>query len=165
MCSAPSSPKKYNLVSNLREVKVECSCSTIYFSIYTSSSYDTKYMSVGNWLIIVCLNWSLYTGIRKVLSDQFNFELKLKIKTHIIRRRLFLPQTGFRASRSLFSVGDKRGHEARKLVCGRNKHLLIVWFLIFNKKSDLNSRNSKVKLNDQLIVTISMWAISLTHYS
>ena len=36
---------------------------------------------------------------------------------------------------------------------------------IFNKKNDLNSRNFKVKLNDQLIVTISTWAISLTHYS
>ena len=56
------------------------------------------------------------------------------------------------------------GHEVLELVCGRNKRLLIQCFLIFNKKRYLNSRNSKVKLKDKLIVTISMWAISLTHY-
>ena len=121
-------------------------------------------MSVGNWLTIVCLNWSLYIGIRKVLSDQFNFELKLQIANHNIRRLLFLPYTGFRASCPLFSVGDKRGHEALKRACGRNKRLLILWFLIFNKKRYLNCRNSKVKLNYKLIVTISMWAINLSHY-
>ena len=110
------------------------------------------------------MNWSLYAGIRKVHSDQFNFELKLKIKNHNIRWCLFLPHTTFRASCPLLSVGDKRVYETLKFACGRNKSLLILWFLILCKKSYLNSRNSKIILYDQLIVTISTWAINLTHY-
>ena len=33
---------------------------------------------------------------------------------------IFQPHTSFRASCPHFSVGDKGGHEALKLVCGRN---------------------------------------------
>ena len=53
-------------------------------------------------------------------------------------------------------------------VCERwkliNHRMLELKPIYLHKKSYLNFRNSEVKLNEQLIVAISTWAISLTQY-
>ena len=38
----------------------------------------------------------------------------------------------------LFSPTLKRGHEAPKLVCGKNKHLQVLWLAISKRKASLS---------------------------
>ena len=86
-------------------------------------------------ILTITINWSFNLNL-KFLA--FKSLFLLKIKNHSIKRCLFLPHTSFRASCSLLSPTLKRGHEALKPVCGRNKRLLILWILIFNLSSKLN---------------------------